>query len=243
MRSMEAESIDLILSSPPYPGADMWNVSEGELTQLNIVAIREAHRLLRADGVLAWQVADVPRGDHGILTTTTTTTIAAHELGMRLRAQIVWDKGCSHLPPPAFMRRPCIPALTHEWLLVFYKRHWVPREKKSGLGEYKKYLTSSVWRIPADREGRKEGHIAPYPLELALRAIAMWSLPSDIVLDPFAGSGTTGVAAIRLGRRFIGFEINADYCQKANERIQAETAGQDVRSYREGQSVINFNSC
>ena len=67
------------------------------------------------------------------------------------------------------------------------------------------------------------GHIAPFPVELARRCAAMWSMDGDIILDPFCGSGTTCVAAKQLGRRYIGIEIDPKYCELARERVRNTT--------------------
>lgn len=69
---------------------------------------------------------------------------------------------------------------------------------------------------------RKTGdiaHPAMFPYELATDHIATWSNPGDLVLDPFSGSGTTAKAAKELGRRFLGLEINPEYCAIAERRI------------------------
>jgi len=67
------------------------------------------------------------------------------------------------------------------------------------------------------------GHPAIFPDVLARRHIATWSNPGDLVLDPFSGSGTTAKAAKELGRRFLGLEINPEYCAIAERRIAQET--------------------
>jgi site-specific DNA-methyltransferase (adenine-specific) len=81
---------------------------------------------------------------------------------------------------------------------------------------------STVWSLrPADRDG----HPAPFPLELARRCIRLSAWPGEIVLDPFAGSGTTLLAARQLGRRAIGVEVSERYCELAAERLsQGELA-------------------
>ena len=61
---------------------------------------------------------------------------------------------------------------------------------------------------------------------------------SDIICDPFSGSGTTGVACAQLGRRFLGFEIDANYCHLANDRIAAAHRGQTLQQFRSGQTTI-----
>ena len=73
------------------------------------------------------------------------------------------------------------------------------------------------WLIPT--EPSKFGHPSTKPLKLVERMIIACSNDGDVVLDPFMGSGTTGVAALELNRKFIGFEISEDYVKIANKRI------------------------
>lgn len=71
----------------------------------------------------------------------------------------------------------------------------------------------SVWDIPSNRtqKGSEKGHPCPFPLELASRCVSSTTSPDDLVLDPFAGSGTTGIAAIKAGRRCVLIEKDARY--------------------------------
>lgn len=79
-------------------------------------------------------------------------------------------------------------------------------------------LCRNVWRI-APGASTCSGHPAVMPLDLAARAIRLSTWPSETVLDPFAGSGTTLVAARQLGRRAIGIEISERYCELAARRL------------------------
>ena len=70
---------------------------------------------------------------------------------------------------------------------------------------------------------RKIGHPAPFPVALAERVIKLYSFVGDVVLDPFAGSGSTCVAAVRHARHYVGFDMSPAYCEIARRRIaQAE---------------------
>jgi DNA modification methylase len=71
-----------------------------------------------------------------------------------------------------------------------------------------------------------------------LELIELFTDPGDVVLDPFAGSGTTGVACLRLGRRFIGFEKDAKYARLAQQQLEAEARGLSLRDVRAGQTSI-----
>jgi len=80
----------------------------------------------------------------------------------------------------------------------------------------------SIWDIVKSSEERKLGHPAMFPLELCLRLIRVYSRPGDIVLDPFMGTGSTLVAAQRLLRKGIGFEIYDYYVEIAKRRLEDE---------------------
>lgn len=86
--------------------------------------------------------------------------------------------------------------------------------------------------------GGDRAHTTQKPIDLMLRLVELFTDPDDIILDPFAGSGTTGVAALRLGRRFIGIEKDARYAAIARERIEAETKGLTLRDVRAGQRSL-----
>jgi site-specific DNA-methyltransferase (adenine-specific) len=77
-------------------------------------------------------------------------------------------------------------------------------------------LCSTVWRVPP---ARRVGHPAPFPVEVARRCIRLSTWPGETVLDPFAGTGTTLVAARQLGRRAIGIERSERYCEMAVARL------------------------
>ena len=78
-------------------------------------------------------------------------------------------------------------------------------------------------------------HETQKPESLMLELVELFTDPGDIVLDPFCGSGTTGVACLRLGRRFIGIEKDAKYAAVARERLTAESQGLSLRDARAGQ--------
>jgi hypothetical protein len=81
-------------------------------------------------------------------------------------------------------------------------------------------------------------HPVPKPVGWMLWLLALASLPDEVVLDPFCGSGTTGVASLRTGRRFIGIEKCAQYASLARERMAAEESGSTLRARRAGQLAL-----
>ncbi len=85
---------------------------------------------------------------------------------------------------------------------------------------------STIWRFPPD-SSTETGHVCAFPIELPRRCIATSTYPHSIVLDPYLGSGTTGVAAVQTGRKFIGCEIDPTYFDIACKRIEdAQRQGQ-----------------
>jgi DNA modification methylase len=95
----------------------------------------------------------------------------------------------------------------------------------------------SVWEIAT--RPYSGAHFATFPKALVEPCIFAGSQPGDIILDPFAGSGTTGVVAIQHGRKFIGFDLNPEYCQKmAAPRLSAAERHQTMEQYESGQLTI-----
>jgi site-specific DNA-methyltransferase (adenine-specific) len=82
--------------------------------------------------------------------------------------------------------------------------------------------TVDVWEIPAESATRV-GHPAPFPVELPRRLIELYTYAGDLVLDPFIGSGTTAVAAVRTARHFVGFDTDESYVALARRRLAAES--------------------
>lgn len=144
--------------------------------------------------------------------------------GWRLRLPIVWDKGREAPESLRYVRRP---RWSHEmiFLLVPWERarkSTAPRPKwyPSALAE-----TGSVWHFPPGGAG--DPHLAPFPDELARRCILPTTLPGDVVLDPFSGSGTVPRVAHQLGRHGIGVEL---YHGREDERHGIEASPHRGRS-------------
>lgn len=86
--------------------------------------------------------------------------------------------------------------------------------------------------------GQRNEHPTTKPLPLMLELVELFTDPGEVVLDPFAGSGTTGVACLRSGRRFIGIERDPKYAQVARDRLAAESVGLTLRDARAGQQSL-----
>lgn len=93
----------------------------------------------------------------------------------------------------------------------------------------------NLFTFAVNAERGDKPHPTTKPVPLMLELVELFTDPDEIILDPFCGSGTTGVAALRLGRRFIGIEKDARYAAIARERIEAETKGLTLRDARAGQ--------
>lgn len=222
MRTLPSESVDLICSSPPYnmgydgskkPSDKKWGNMKLErgyasyhdsLPYEEYVAwqkevLEECWRLLSPQGVIFYN--HKPRIQKGVCRLPT-------ELipDIPLRQIAIWDRGSGM----NFTRTSLLS--THEWIMIFAKPEF--RIKKNAGSDRK-----DVWAIPY---ARNNPHPAPFPVELPLRAMNL--VPdAKIILDPFMGSGTTGVAAMRTGRKFIGIELDRGYCEGAAARIASES--------------------
>lgn len=98
--------------------------------------------------------------------------------------------------------------------------------------------TPAVWTHPIEcnRGGNNERlHTTQKPVPLMLELVSLFSEPGELILDPFAGSGTTGVAALRLGRRYLGVEMSAEYAATTRERLTAEASCSSLIAARAGQ--------
>lgn len=130
----------------------------------------------------------------------------ARFLPFPIYSEVIWDR-CGAVALNCRRHAP-----SHEGLWAFGKPSWWDDSRNKRL---------SVWRIPPIREAGANGHPCPFPIELAMECIVSSCPPAGTVLDPFAGSGTTGVACARTNRRFIGIELNERYCEIAAKRIEA----------------------
>jgi modification methylase len=148
-------------------------------------------------------------------------------VGFLMRGEIIWDKASSASPSTAWGSwcSPQNPTLrdTHEYILVFCKQTFsrpnpLGRKPTINRDEFLEF-TKSVGRFSAE-PATKVGHPAPFPVELPYRLIQLYTFEGEVVLDPFIGSGTTAIAALKTGRVFVGYDINPDYVALANQRIE-----------------------
>jgi len=111
---------------------------------------------------------------------------------------------------------------THEYILVFSKgsfsRKKPPTAEDTITREQFMEWTKSVWSISPE-SARKVGHPAPFPVDLPYRLIQLYTYKGDIVLDPFMGSGSTAIAALKADRKYVGYEIDPLYIKLSDEKI------------------------
>ena len=151
-------------------------------------------------------------------------TTLAKQVGFQYHATIVWNEG-NILRRTAWgswmsATAPFVIAPV-ELIVVLYKKRWrkTSGSKKSDItrAEFMSW-TNGVWIFSGESK-KKVGHPAPFPLELPIRCIKLFSFVGDTVLDPFAGNGTTLIAAAMLNRTGIGVEIDPQYYELAKKRI------------------------
>lgn len=173
---------------------------EDYVRHLSIVT-QQLHRTLKPTGSLWLNLGDTYHHKAAALVPER-MAIALVEQGFTVRGVIVWDKGG---------KRPLTdrPALTTESIIIAVKAQG---RQPYYYDKSAPYSQDKIWRIPTT--GRR-GHNAGYNVELPKRCIAIGCPPGGLVLDPFAGSGTTAEAAQLLGRRSIGIELNKEYCEVA----------------------------
>ncbi len=220
-------SVHLMVTSPPY---NVGKEYDDDLTLNDYLAFLErvwieTRRVLVPGGRLCINVANLGRKPY--IPLHAFIAEQAIRLGFLMRGEIIWNKAASASPSTAWgsWKSASNPTLrdVHEYILVFCKdtfKRYNPQNRTSTIGrdEFLEY-NKSVWNLPAE-SAHKVGHPAPFPLELPRRLIQLYTFESEIVLDPFMGSGQTAIAALKAGRHFVGYEIDQKYVELATLRIQ-----------------------
>jgi site-specific DNA-methyltransferase (adenine-specific) len=236
------ECIDLVVTSPPYDdlrtyGGHSWDFF-GVAWQLK--------RVLKPGGVIVWVVADATKNGSE---TGSSMEQALHfkRLGLNLHDTMIYMKDSVQFPDAnrygqiweyVFVFSASAPKTKNmicDRKNVSFGRTVTGTERQADgttkkaacFGNYIKEFGQrfNVWQYATTKGNAETAHPAPFPQKLASDHIATWSNPGDLVLDPFSGSGTTAKAAKELGRRFLGLEINPEYCAIAERRIAQETLG------------------
>lgn len=226
MAELPGNSVHLMVTSPPYNvGKDYdQDLSLQEYLALLARVWTEVRRVLVPGGRLCINVANLGRKPYIPLHTYLIRDLL--DLGLLMRGEVIWDKAASASASTAWgsWQSASNPTLrdTHEYILVFSKGSF-RRPRPDGRHDTitkEEFLqfTKSVWTFPAE-SASKVGHPAPFPVELPYRLIQLYTFAGEVVLDPFMGSGQTALAAIKAGRHYVGYEVNAAYVEHARARI------------------------
>ncbi len=269
LRGIAPGSVDLVVTSPPYPMIRMWDELFSRESPEVERALREGrgtdafegmHRLLdgawegsaqalRDGGFLCAVVGDATRtlgGRFALYPNHLRILQACLAHGLTPLPSVLWSKPTN--APSKFLGSGMLPAgayvtLEHEHILVFRKgttrRFATPAERARRRSsaiffEERNRWFSDRWTLTGARQhleglpGRARS--AAFPLEVPYRLIAMFSVLSDRVLDPFSGSGTTLLAALGLGRESVGIEQDEGLCRQALERLATGWAPVEARN-------------
>ncbi len=258
MKSIKDSSIDLVVTSPPYPMIEMWDrqfaamnpdiglhLNKGEcglafeaMHEVLDQTWQELYRVMKNGAFACINIGDATRtidGRFQLFANHSRVQSKFSELGFDVLPLILWRKQTN--APNKFMGSGMLPAgayvtLEHEYILIF--RKGPKREFKTVEEKHKRLLSSyfweernawfsDLWDFKGARQGT--GSLEPrersgaFPLELPLRLVNMYSLLVDTVLDPFAGTGTTTLAALAAGRNSLGIEIDPAFAGPVKDRI------------------------
>lgn len=248
MSYLPDESIHLVLTSPPYWSLKRYNenhaqlghIEDYELFLLHLKRVwEEVYRVLVPGGRLVCVVGDVclsrkKNGRHVVMPLHADIAVICRKIGFDNLNPIIWHK-ISNATFEAnngtkFLGKPYEPnAIIKsdiEFILMQRKpggyRKPTNEQRRLSMIDKNDYAEwfRQFWNING---ASTKKHPAPFPLELAFRLVKMFSFWGDTVLDPFCGTGTTMVAAMKCERNSIGIEIDEKYCHLALERLKSES--------------------
>ena len=263
---LEDESVHLIVTSPPYFTLKKYEPHANQLG--DIIDYREfleeldqvwteCKRVLIPGGRICCVVGDVcisrrAGGRHYVLPLHSDIQVRIRTIGLDCLTPILWFKISNGMTEvegngAGFYGKPYQPGAIVkndvEHILFFRKggtyRSPSPMQKTLSMltkEEMRNWLVTSWTDIKG--ESTRGGHPAPYPEELAARLIKMFSFAGDTILDPFAGTGTTSVAALNVGRNSIGVEIETKYLKMAERRLRAVADQGKITGARISEVVI-----
>lgn len=246
MSVLPDRSVALVVTSPPYFVGKEYEdaVTRGEVPtsygaylDMLTAVFAECARVLEPGGRIAVNVANLGRKPYRSLSGDVTRIL--EQLGLLPRGEIIWRKGRGTSGSCAWgsFRQATNPVLrdTTERVVIASKgrfdrakktaerrRVGLPWRSTMSADEFMD-ATLDVWEIDAE-SARRVNHPAPFPVELPRRLIELYTYEGDLVLDPFLGSGSTLVAAVRSGRRGVGFDLDPAYVEVARQRVAAERA-------------------
>jgi site-specific DNA-methyltransferase (adenine-specific) len=239
------DSVALVVTSPPYFAGKAYEEALGEghipasyldYLQMLTDVFAECARTLEPGGRIAVNVANLGRRPYRSLSADV-TAILQDQLGLWLRGEIIWQKARGAAGSCAWgsFAKPSNPVLRDvtERVIVASKgrpdrARGLELRRREGLPNLPTITaddfmeaTLDVWEMGSESASRV-GHPAPFPVELPQRLIELHTYEGDLVLDPFMGSGSTAIAAVRTGRHFVGYDTDSDYVALAESRVAAE---------------------
>ena len=261
LRTIPNESVHLVVTSPPYfnlkpyasdaGGCQLGRIGDYEdfLHELDRVW-RECERVLVPGGRICCVIGDIliPRradGRHRVLPLPSDIQVRSRSIGLDNLTPILWFKignrtNESGGGSSGYYGKPYQPGAIikndHEHILMLRKPggyRTTPMIQKALSMLQRDEMDSWMRPVWSDIRGAslRGGHPAPFPPELAERLIRMFSFAGDMILDPLAGSGSTAVAAIRVGRNSISVEIEEEYLNSATRRAAAEAASRLIENH------------
>ena len=245
MTELADDSVALVVTSPPYFAGKEYEQALGEghvpssyieyLEMLHDVFV-ECRRVLEPGGRIAVNVANLGRRPYRSLAADV-IRILQDDLRLLLRGEIIWVKGqgasgsCAwgsfqspHNPVLRDLTERVVVASNGRFDRALSRRKRADSKLPSKASIFKDEFmeaTTDVWDIPPE-SAQRVGHPAPFPVELPQRLIELYTYLGDVVVDPFAGSGSTAVAAVRSNRRFVCYDIDPGYVEDANRRVEEE---------------------
>ena len=226
MKEIPANSLHLMITSPPYNVTKEYDedLSLKEYLQLLQNVFSETYRVLVDGGRACVNVANLGRRPYLPLSDYISHIMIG--IGFQMRGEIIWNKGAGAGVSMAWgsWQSATNPVLrdVHEYIMVFSKgsfKRKKPDNKENTISkEQFMEWTKSVWTMNPE-SAKKVGHPAPFPIELPYRLIQLYTYKGDVILDPFIGSGTTAIAALKADRKYIGYDNDPEYVKLAEERI------------------------
>ena len=245
MDSVADGSVALVVTSPPYFAGKQYEeeleregVPSSYLEYLDMLTevFRECVKKLEPGGRIAVNVANLGRKPYRSLSADV-IRILEHDLGLLLRGELIWQKGEGASGSCAWgsfrsAANPVLRDITERVIVAskgrFDRARSVKQREAEGLPHQSTLMTEDfmaltldVWSIPPE-SARRVGHPAPFPVELPEQLIRLYTFTGDLVLDPFMGSGSALVAAARLGRRYVGYDLDPAYVEIAQRRVTEE---------------------
>jgi DNA modification methylase len=240
--------VALVVTSPPYFSGKEYEQALGDghvpanyLEYLEMLrdVFAECKRVLEPGGRIAVNVANLGRRPYRSLSSDV-IRILQDDLRLLLRGEVIWRKGEGASGSCAWgsfrsAANPVLRDLTERVIVASKgrfdraltlgerRRFGLPHESDIAADEFVE-ATLDVWSI-APESAKRVNHPAPFPLELPRRLIGLYTYRGDLVLDPFMGSGTTLVAALRAGRRYLGYDTDPCYVALARERVREDLRG------------------